>query len=83
LIHDGPFDFSEQTAYTFDDLWLEQGETIQTTCTWDTKRKVVFGFASNEEMCFVYTLAYPIGALAGEGAEKGVVGGALNCAGAM
>ena len=83
LLHDGPFDFSEQTAYTFDDLWLEQGETIQTTCTWDTKRKVVFGFASNEEMCFVYTLAYPIGALAGQAAEKGVVGGDLNCAGSL
>ena len=81
LLHDAPFDFSEQTAYNFEDLWIEQGESILTTCTWDPKRKVVFGFASNEEMCFFYTLAYPIGALAGQGAEKGVVGGELNCAG--
>jgi hypothetical protein len=83
LIHDRPFDFREQTGYPFDDLWIEQGESIQTTCTWDPKRKIVWGLGSTDEMCFVHALAYPIGALTGEGAEKGVVGGELNCAGAM
>ncbi len=82
-LHDGPFDFREQTAYFQPEVWLEQGETVRTTCQWNKTRPIVFGFASDEEMCFFYTLSYPIGALAGQGAEQGVTGGALNCAGAM
>ncbi len=80
-LHEGAFDFSEQTAYFQDNVWVEPGSSIRTTCTWDTSRKIVFGFASDEEMCFIYTLAYPVGALSGAGLEKGVVGGELNCAG--
>jgi hypothetical protein len=82
-LHDAPFDFREQTAYFQPEVWVEQGETIRTTCTWNKTRPIVFGFASDEEMCFFYTLSYPVGALAGQGAEQGVTGGALNCAGAM
>jgi hypothetical protein len=81
VAHDAPFEFSEQTAYLQDDLWVEQGESIRTTCSWDPGRKIVFGLSSQEEMCFVYALSYPIGALAGAGPELGVVGGDLNCAG--
>ncbi|HKU40635.1 MAG TPA: hypothetical protein VJR89_20885 [Polyangiales bacterium] len=81
VVHDAPFSFMEQTAFFYDDLWLDAGDTVRTTCTWENEQKVVFGFASNQEMCFVYTLAYPVGALAGEGSEKGVVGGNLSCAG--
>lgn len=80
-VHDSVFDFQEQTAYFQPALWLEQGESIRTTCSWSKTRPIVFGFASDEEMCFVYTLSYPVGALAGQGAELGVVGGDLNCAG--
>jgi hypothetical protein len=81
VIHDAPFDYHEQTAYLYDSLWVEQGETIRTTCTWDTTHKIVFGFGSSDEMCYAFTLATPVGAFAGEGAELGLPGGALNCAG--
>jgi hypothetical protein len=80
-VHDANFDFQEQTAYFQPELWLEQGESIRTTCSWSKTRRIVFGFASDEEMCFVYTLSYPVGALAGQGGEFGVTGGNLNCAG--
>jgi hypothetical protein len=79
--HDAPFDFNEQTAYLQNELWVEQGESIRTTCSWDPGHKIVFGLSSHEEMCFVYALSYPVGALAGVGDELGVVGGDLNCAG--
>jgi hypothetical protein len=80
-VHDRAFDFREQTAYFQPELWIEQGESLRTTCAWTKTRPIVFGFASDEEMCFVYTLSYPVGALAGQGAEQGVTGGMLNCAG--
>lgn len=81
---DQPFDFKEQSALFMEDLWVEQGETLQTTCTWDTSGgKIIFGHGSESEMCFAYALSYPIGGLAGEGAEKGTTGGDLNCAGVM
>lgn len=83
VLHDAPFDFRDQTAFYFEDLWVEQGDKVRTTCTWDDSNPIVFGFGSSDEMCFMYTLAYPVGALKGEGAEFGVVGGNLSCAGAM
>ena len=82
-VHAGPFNAGDQAAYPQRDLWIEQGESIRTTCKWDpTLGKIFFGLATTQEMCFVYALAYPVGALAGVGAELGVVGGELNCAGA-
>ena len=82
LLHDSPFSFDHQTSYMFDNLWIEKGEKVRTTCTWDSsRRKIVFGFASQDEMCFNSTLAYPAGALAGTGDEKGFAGGDLSCAG--
>lgn len=81
VVHDAPFSFTDQTAFFFDNLWLDAGDKVRTTCTWDNSSKIVFGFGSKDEMCFMYTLAYPVGALKGEGAEFGVVGGNLSCAG--
>jgi len=42
---------------------------------------VSFGFASQWEMCFFYTLAYPIEVFKAGAFEKGIVGGDLACAG--
>lgn len=82
VLHDGAYDFNFQTSYLFDDLWIEKGEKIRTTCKWDpTQRPIVFGFSSKDEMCFVSTLAYPAGALSGAGDEKGWAGGDMSCAG--
>jgi hypothetical protein len=43
---------------------------------------VSFGFASQWEMCFFYTLAYPIEVFMADplAGEKGIVGGDLACA---
>jgi hypothetical protein len=82
VLHDMAFDFNNQTSYLFDDLWLERGDKIRTTCVWDsTQRPIVFGFSSKDEMCFVSTLAYPAGGLSGKGDEKGWAGGTMSCAG--
>jgi hypothetical protein len=82
-VHAGPYSADDQIAYPQRDLWIEQGESIRTTCKWDaTLGKIQFGLATAAEMCFVYALAYPVGALAGVGSELGIVGGELNCAGA-
>lgn len=82
VLHDKAFDFNNQTSYLFDDLWIEPGEQIRTTCVWDpTQRPIVFGFSSKDEMCFLSTLAYPAGGLSGHGDEKGFAGGGLSCAG--
>jgi hypothetical protein len=79
---DKPFDFQEQTAYFRDNFWIEQGDTIRSTCTWD-QGPVYFGFSSADEMCFMYTLAYPLEVFKPNPLEVGVidVGGALGCAG--
>jgi cytochrome c551/c552 len=83
VLHDAPFSFTDQTAFYFDNLWVEKGDKIRSTCTWENDKPIVFGFGSSDEMCFFYTLAYPVGALKGEGDEFGVVGGNLSCAGSM
>lgn len=56
VLHDMPFDFSSQISYT-KDAWLEPGDAINTTCTYD--RPVSFGEGTGDEMCYFFTLYYP------------------------
>jgi hypothetical protein len=77
LVLDKPFDFRDQTSYFNDNLWLEPGDVVRSTCTWD-KGPVHFGFASDSEMCFFYTLAYPVEAFAPSDSEKGFIGSSGN-----
>ena len=81
LIVDSPFDFTDEKSYFQNDLWLEPGDVVRSTCYWD-KGPVYFGFASDAEMCFIYTLAYPVEAFMPTAAEKGFInsGGNLACA---
>jgi hypothetical protein len=60
VIHDAPFSFSDQGWYP-KDFVLMPGDTITTTCTWDGF--VSFGKDTTEEMCYLFTVAYPKGAL--------------------
>ena len=55
-----PFSFADQAWYR-KDLVIMPGDTITTTCTWDGF--VNFGTDTSEEMCYLFTVAYPKGAL--------------------
>jgi hypothetical protein len=60
VLHDADFSFNDQTWYP-KDLVLMPGETITTTCTWSSA--AIFG-KGTDEMCYLFTTAYPKGALA-------------------
>jgi hypothetical protein len=60
VIHDAPFSFHDQAWYP-KDLMIMPGDTITTTCTWNGF--VSFGTDTAEEMCYLFTVAYPKGAL--------------------
>jgi len=60
VLHDAPFDFAYQQNYD-KDVTLMPGDTITTECTF--KKPQRFGKATNEEMCYLFTYAYPKGAL--------------------
>jgi len=63
MLHDAPFDFDYQVAYDYSDqeIWLQPGESITTTCEYS--QPVFFGEGTGDEMCYFFTLAYPAGAL--------------------
>ena len=58
--HDAPFDFNNQLLYMTDKV-IQPGDTITTTC--DYSKPATYGESTNEEMCFLVVLAYPLGAL--------------------
>lgn len=60
-LHDGPFDFDNQTWYPRRAV-LQPGDTITTTCTYN--KFSTFGTATSAEMCYLFTVAYPKNALA-------------------
>ncbi len=77
-VFDRPFDFNAQITYPVNPLIvLQPGESITSTCTFDnqTDFPVAYGPSSEQEMCYNFTVSYPLGAL-----NNGVVGlnGALN-----
>jgi hypothetical protein len=61
VLHDMPFDFNYQRAYPADNMWLEPGETITTTCTYNAPS--TFGPGTNDEMCYWFAVHYPADAL--------------------
>jgi hypothetical protein len=77
-VFDRAFDFNAQITYPFVPLLvLEKGESIISTCGYDniTDKSVPYGPSSDQEMCYNFTVSYPLGAL-----NNGVTGlnGALN-----
>jgi hypothetical protein len=66
VMHDEPFDFSEQVSKGLpQELVLETGDTVTTTCTYTntTGQDVLFGEDTGDEMCFNFAAYYPKGAL--------------------
>ena len=61
-IHDKPFDFDYQRSYPYDNLWLQPGDKLTTTCTYDGPAR--FGNGTVDEMCYFFAIHWPAGALA-------------------
>jgi hypothetical protein len=64
VLHDKDFDFNYQSLYK-KDVTLMPGESIVTECTY--AKPMSFGEATTDEMCYLFTLAYPKGALTDSG----------------
>lgn len=63
IAFDKPFSFENQGHYP-DEITIYPGDTLKTTCTYenDTGGAVFFGEKTTDEMCYQFTLAYPLGA---------------------
>jgi hypothetical protein len=70
-IHDAAFSFDSQTKYILPedgsaaDILLNKGDSITSTCTFknDTNAAIRFGQNTQDEMCFFYVIAWPMGQL--------------------
>jgi hypothetical protein len=58
---------------------LNAGDTITTTCTF--AQPMTVGESTTAEMCYLFTLAYPKGALADRGGWGGIAHGGSSCLG--
>jgi len=74
---DEPFEFANQITYRREAV-LNPGDTITSTCTFDNDSGafVTFGEKTADEMCYMFTIAYPVGAMntGGDFAGVGVPG---------
>jgi hypothetical protein len=63
-LHDAPFAFADQQSYPLDVI-VNPGDTLTTTCSYNntTNGLVTFGPATENEMCYNFTTAWPAGAL--------------------
>lgn len=61
-IHDASFDFDYQRTYVYDDLVIQPGDKLSTTCTYSEPAR--FGKKTDDEMCFFFSVHWPAGALA-------------------
>ncbi len=61
VLHDGPYDFEEQSQLPVDSLKLMPGDTVTTECTFEnpTPNVVTFGESSDTEMCFSVLFGFP------------------------
>ena len=78
VLHDKPFSFDSQVSYQVDEV-LMPGEYITTTCTYSEPKCA--GQATGAEMCYLFTYAYPKGALADGGAWGTIAHGQGACLG--
>jgi Copper type II ascorbate-dependent monooxygenase, C-terminal domain len=64
VIHDRPFNFEEQTTWPVDFV-VRNGDRITTTCVYTNPggRSVRFGTSTDDEMCFNFSLYYPMCAM--------------------
>lgn len=78
VVHDKPFDFNYQRSYSVD-VVLNPGDSLTTDCTYAAPS--VFGQPTNLEMCYLFAMAYPKGALASPDAWGTIAHGSSSCLG--
>jgi hypothetical protein len=78
VLHDKPFDFAYQITYETDEV-LMPGESITTSCTFSEPKCA--GQATSQEMCFLFTYAWPKKALVDNGPEGTFMHGDGVCLG--
>jgi hypothetical protein len=78
ILHDMAFDFDFQISYR-KDVTLMPGDTITTECTFS--QPMAFGEGTNAEMCYLFTMAYPKGALASPDIWGTIAHGGSSCLG--
>lgn len=63
MVFDKPFAFDSQAHYP-QEVIVNPGDVLKTTCTFDNDSgtTVFFGEKTSDEMCYQFTLAYPLGA---------------------
>jgi Copper type II ascorbate-dependent monooxygenase, C-terminal domain/Copper type II ascorbate-dependent monooxygenase, N-terminal domain len=63
-LHEGTFEFESQTYYP-KDIVLQPGDRVTTRCDYDniTTGTVTLGEKTSNEMCYMFTLAYPVGSM--------------------
>ncbi len=61
-LHEGPFEFEAQ-GYFEKNVVLQPGDRVTTKCDYenDTFATVTLGEKTGNEMCYMFTLAYPVG----------------------
>ena len=59
---------------------LRSGDTIEAHCIYDneTNQQVKFGERTQDEMCYVFTLAWPAGSLVNQGLLGGAAGSTVG-----
>ena len=64
VMHDGPFEFENQAFYS-KSLVLMPGDRVSTRCEYlnNTANVVTLGEKTSNEMCYMFTLAYPVGSM--------------------
>jgi hypothetical protein len=78
VLHDKPFDFSYQVTYETNDV-LMPGEKITTTCSYSEPKCA--GQSTSQEMCYLFTYAYPKHALTDNGIQGKLMHGEGVCLG--
>jgi hypothetical protein len=65
LVLDQPYDFNYQVRYDAFGTVMSAGDQITTSCTFSNSSggNVAYGLSTQQEMCYVFALAYPYGAL--------------------
>jgi hypothetical protein len=78
IAHDEAFDFAYQQQY-IEDIWIEPGDRIRTTCTYNAPS--TFGPGTNAEMCYWFAVHYPANGLVDGGFIGSAIHGPNTCLG--
>jgi hypothetical protein len=81
VLNEGPFDFTDQRIFPVTtpsgEVVVKPGDVLTTTCTYDATNIFTFGPGTNDEMCYNFVVAWPVGSLSNGNA--GIVGGKNSC----